>query len=103
MFPTARLKFLQQRKLGLLEANEVQRRLLAMECAVVQQRLESLDRTVVAVRRILPWCSLVLPIVRLWSFRHEGEGKAWFGKMTRMLPIARNFAEVWKRLGQLRD
>jgi hypothetical protein len=103
MFPTARLKFLQQRKQELLNASEVQRRLLAMECADVQQRLEWLVRTVITTRRILPWCSLVLPLLRLWSSRREGADKSWLGKITRAVPIARQFAEVWKWFGQHRD
>jgi hypothetical protein len=103
MFPTARLKFLQQRKQELLNGSKVQRRLLAMECAEVQQRLEWLDRTVITVRRILPRCSLVLPLVRLWSSQQEGAGDSWFGKITRALPMARQFAEVWKWFSQGRD
>jgi hypothetical protein len=95
MFSTARLKFLQQRKRELLNNSEVQRRLWAVECASLQQRLEWLDRSVTTARRILPWCSLALPLLQLWSSRRESAGKSWFGKIAAALPIARQVAEVW--------
>ena len=103
MFPTARLKFLQQRKQELLTASEVQRRLLAIECAEAQQRLEWLDRTVTTARRILPWCSLALPLLRLWSSRRVAANQSWFGKIARALPIARQFADVWNLFGRSRN
>jgi hypothetical protein len=103
MFPTARLKFLQQRKQELLNASEVQRRLLAIESADVQQRLEWLNRTVTTARRILPWCSLALPLLRLWSSRRQAANKSWFGKIAAALPIARQFDQVWNWFGQHRD
>jgi hypothetical protein len=103
MFPTARLKFLQQRKQELLNASDVQRRLLAMGCAEVQQRLEWLDRTVTTARRILPWRSLALPLLRLWSSRREGADKSWLGRVAAALPFARQFAEMWTLFSQRRN
>ena len=99
MFPSARLKFLQQRKQELLNASELQRRLLARECAYIQQRLEWLDRTVTTTRRILPWCSLVLPLLRLWSSQREAANKSWFGKIAAALPIA----EMWNLFSRSRN
>ena len=103
MYPTAQLKFLQQRKQELLNVSELQRRLWAVECASLHQRLDWLDRTVTTARRILPWCSLALPLLRLWSFRREEEGKSCFGRISAALPIARRFSEMWPLFSRHRN
>jgi hypothetical protein len=103
MFPSARLKLLQQRKQELLHVSEVERRLWAVEGADIQRRLQWLDRTVTTARSIHPWCNVALPLLRLWLSRGEHPSKSWLGKIATALPVVRQVGEVWKVFSQRRN
>ncbi len=103
MSSLARLKYLHERKQELLVHSELQRRRWAAECVDVQQRLQWLDRSVTTARRILPWCAVAWPILRLWSPRRVGAGKSWLGRLATALPIAQQMARAWIAFRQNRD
>jgi hypothetical protein len=91
MFPSARLKALQQRKQDLLCTSEVQRRLLTLECSAVEPRLEWVDSVVGVARRVAPLVGVTVPLLRTWSMQRNGEG-SWFARISEALPIASRLA-----------
>jgi hypothetical protein len=94
MFPAARLKFLQQRKQELLNASEVNRRLLTLECAATEQRLEWFDRTVRVARRLKPFIGLAVPLVGALAAQRGNRERSWIGAIASALPMAGRFASA---------
>lgn len=93
MFPTARLKVLQQRKHELLCTSEVQRRLLTLECSVVEQRMKWVDSVVGVACRVAPFVGVAAPLLRAWSAQRNGE-RSWFAGIGDALPIASRLADA---------
>lgn len=90
MFPLARLKFLHERKQQLLIESETHRRLLEVAWGQIHERFNWLDRAVITARRVLPWCSLAIPLWSFWKSRGENP-RSWFDRIIAAVPLLKQF------------
>ena len=96
MFPDGELKALRARKQQLLNDSAVRRQLWAHEWRQVQQRLVWVERGVSTARRLLPLCSVAIPLIGLWRARASVGAGSMFARIANALPIARRLVKLWR-------